>query len=73
MDPSEPAPAKHPANVPPRFHVKVEVADTAGNRGAAETSDGTPVVVDRTRPRSRIIGLDPSARNGSGPSARSLR
>ena len=62
-----------PANVPPRFHVKVEVADTAGNRGAAETSDGTPVVVDRTRPRSRIIGLDPSARNGSGPSARSLR
>ena len=51
-----------PASVPPRFHVRVDVVDTAGNRGWAETSEGPPVYVDRTRPRSRIIGLDPSAR-----------
>jgi hypothetical protein len=53
-----------PANVPSRFRVRVDVVDMAGNRGFAETPEGTPVVVDRTRPRGRIIGLDPSARAG---------
>jgi hypothetical protein len=61
-----------PPNVPPRFHLRVEVTDTAGNRGSAETTEAAPVIVDMTRPRSRIIGLDPSARTGVGPSARSL-
>ncbi len=55
-----------PTTVPPRFHVRVVAVDTVGNRGAAETLEGSPVIVDRTRPRSRIIGLDPSARNGRG-------
>ncbi len=62
-----------PPNVPPRFHLRVDVIDTAGNRGWAETTEGPPVIVDRTRPRSRIIGLDPSARTGSGPSLRAVR
>jgi hypothetical protein len=55
-----------PPNVPPRFHVRVDVVDTVGNRGTAETLEGSPVIVDRARPRSRIIGLDPSARSGRG-------
>lgn len=62
-----------PTNLPPRIHLRVDAVDTAGNRGHAETSEGSPVVIDRTRPRSRIIGLDPSARAGFGPAARSLR
>jgi hypothetical protein len=53
-----------PSGVPPRFHVRVEVVDEAGNRGFAETTEGAPVIVDRTRPRTRILGLDPSARAG---------
>jgi len=58
-----------PTTLPPRFHVRVDVVDTAGNRGYADTADTAPVVLDRTRPRGRIIGLDPSARAGpaSGP------
>jgi hypothetical protein len=44
-----------------------------GNRGAAETTNTAPIIVDRTRPRGRIIGLDPNARAGDGPSASSLR
>ena len=55
-----------PTNLPARFHLRVDVVDTAGNRGYAETTEGTPVVIDRTRPRGRIIGLDPSARAGMG-------
>ena len=57
--------------VPPRFHLKVEAVDEAGNRGAAETSESGAVIVDRTRPRSRILGLDPSAL--AGPATRSFR
>jgi hypothetical protein len=49
-----------PTNVPPRFHVKVEALDTLGNRGLADTQDLGPVVLDRARPRGRIIGLDTS-------------
>ncbi len=53
-----------PPNVPARFHLRVDVLDTVGNRGTAETLEGNPVIVDRARPRSRILGLDPSARSG---------
>jgi hypothetical protein len=60
-----------PANAPPRFHLRVDVLDTLGNRGFAETTETGPVLVDRTRPRGRIIGLDPSGR--TGPAARPLR
>jgi len=62
-----------PPTVPPRFHLRVDVVDSANNRGWAETTEGPPVYVDRTRPRSRIIGLDPSARTGTGPSTRAVR
>lgn len=62
-----------PPAVPPRFHLRVDVVDSAHNRGWAETTEGPPVYVDRTRPRSRIIGLDPSARTGTGPSTRAVR
>ena len=50
-----------PGNVPPKFHLKVEAVDTLGNRGSAETTDAGPILVDRTRPKGRIVGLDPAA------------
>jgi len=62
-----------PPSFPARFHLRVEAVDTLGHRGGAETTDSAPVIVDRSRPRSRIIGLDPNARAGDGPGARPLR
>lgn len=62
-----------PPTVPPRFHLRVDVLDDAGNRGFAETTEGSPVYLDRTRPRTRILGLDPSARTGMRPGAASIR
>ncbi len=62
-----------PPNVPPRFHIRVEAVDTVGHRGGAETTDTGAITVDRSRPRSRIIGLDPNARAGTGPAAWPLR
>ncbi len=62
-----------PTNVPTRFHIRVEAADSAGHRGFAESTEFGPIVLDRSRPRSRIIGLDPNARSGQGPSAWPLR
>jgi hypothetical protein len=50
-----------PQGVPPRFHVKIDVYDAVGNRASAETTDfGPPVIVDRSRPKGRILGLDQS-------------
>jgi hypothetical protein len=54
-----------PASTPPRFHVRVDAYDAVGNRGSAETTDVGAVLVDRTRPKGRIIGLDPSALGGT--------
>ena len=62
-----------PTNVPPRFHLRVDVVDEAGNRGFAETPEGSPVFLDRTRPRTRILGLDPSVRTGLRPGAGPVR
>ncbi|MGZ5949908.1 MAG: hypothetical protein ACXWO1_07200 [Isosphaeraceae bacterium] len=62
-----------PPSFPAKFHIRVEAVDTVGHRGGAETADSAPVIVDRSRPRSRIIGLDPNARAGVGPGARPLR
>jgi hypothetical protein len=62
-----------PATAPPRFHLKVEAVDSVGHRGSAETTETGPIMVDRSRPRSRIIGLDPAVRAGFGPSAGALR
>jgi len=62
-----------PPTVPRRFHLRVEAVDTVGHRGGAETTNSGAVMVDLSRPRSRIIGLDSNARAGIGPSARPLR
>ena len=48
-----------PPSFPAKFHIRVEAVDSVGQRGGAETTDAAPVIVDRSRPRSRIIGLDP--------------
>jgi hypothetical protein len=52
-------------NVPPavseKFHLKVEATDSVGHHASAETTDAGPISVDRSRPRSRIIGLDSNA------------
>jgi hypothetical protein len=63
-----------PPNAPPRLHLRIEASDTLGNRGAAETTETGSVLVDRTRPRSRILGLDKAElSSGGAPSARPLR
>ncbi len=62
-----------PASVPPRFHIRVEAIDSVGHRGYAETTDSGPIMVDRSRPRSRIIGLDTNARSGMSPSGWPIR
>jgi hypothetical protein len=55
-----------PPGIPGKFHLRVEAADTVGHLGGGETTDSGPIIVDRSRPRSRIIGvLDPNARAGS--------
>lgn len=51
-----------PPGVPHRFRIRIEVDDTLGHRGAAESE---PVIVDYAKPKARIIGLDPSVRTGS--------
>jgi hypothetical protein len=62
-----------PPTAPQRFHLKVEAVDSVGHLGSAETTDMGPITVDRSRPRSRIIGLDQNERAGAGPSARPMR
>jgi hypothetical protein len=62
-----------PATVPPKIHIRVEAADTVGNRGGAETTETGPVIVDRTRPRGRILGLDPGTRTSAGQGNRPFR
>jgi hypothetical protein len=46
-----------PANCPPRIHFRVDVVDSLGNRGSAETTETGAVLVDRTRPKGKITGL----------------
>jgi hypothetical protein len=62
-----------PVDVPPRFHLKVESVDSVGHHGTAETTESGAIMVDRSRPRSRIIGLEPNARSGGGAGGTSLR
>ena len=59
-----------PPNIPPRFHLRVDAVDSLGNHAMAETTDGTPVVLDRARPRGKIIGLDSSAQNAGDGAVR---
>ena len=62
-----------PPNCPPRVHFRVDVVDSLGNRGFAETIETGAILVDRTKPKGRILGLDPIVRDGTGPSARPIR
>lgn len=59
-----------PPDVPARFHVKIDVVDSLGNQRSAESTANGPIIVDRTRPKGRILGLDPSAQNGANASSR---
>lgn len=45
---------------PPKIHVRVDVRDALGNLGFAETTETGPVIVDRSKPKGRILGLDAS-------------
>ena len=59
-----------PPSFPAKFHIRVEAVDTARpSRLRPRRPTPAPVIVDRSRPRSRIIGLDPNARAGDGPGA----
>jgi hypothetical protein len=59
---------KLPPNLPGKVHFRVDVIDTLDNRGWAETPENAPVVVDRSRPRGKILGLDQGAAGGGGRS-----
>jgi hypothetical protein len=61
-----------PPSVPPRIHLRIDVIDSIGNRASAETQS-KPILVDRSRPRGRILGLDPHSIGGTGPDGRSRR
>jgi hypothetical protein len=62
-----------PQAIAERFHLKVEAVDSVGHKGSAETTESGSISVDRSRPRSRIIGLDASGHSGIGNDARPLR
>ena len=57
-----------PPAISERFHLKVEATDSVGHKGSAETTESGPISVDRSRPRSRIIGLDANGHSGNGAS-----
>ncbi len=56
---------KLPPNLPGKLHFRVDVIDTLDNRGFAETPENSPVVVDRSRPKGKILGLDQGAVGGN--------
>jgi hypothetical protein len=58
-----------PANCPARVHFRVDVVDSLGNRGSADTTESGAILVDRTKPKGKILGLDPP-RVGTGGSPR---
>ena len=46
------------ARCPAKVHVRIDVHDELGNLSFAETSAQEPVIVDRSKPKSRILGLE---------------
>ena len=62
-----------PPSCPARLHFRVDVVDSLGNRGIADTTETGALLVDRSKPKGRIIGLDAGQREGTGPSARPIR
>lgn len=59
-----------PSNIPPRIHLRIDALDRLGNRGFAETTETGSVLVDQSRPKGRILGLDPSTTSGMGARSR---
>lgn len=53
-----------PPDVPGRFHLRIDVIDHVGNQASDETTPNGPILVDRSRPRGRILGLDQGAQAG---------
>jgi hypothetical protein len=51
-----------PSSVPPKFHVRLEATDRAGNVGTFETK---LVIVDLSEPKGIILDAQPAARQGS--------
>lgn len=54
-----------PENVPFKFYVQLEAKDRAGNVGRRITD--TPVIVDLSRPKPRILGVEPTHRPTLSP------
>lgn len=53
--------------VPPIFHIRIEANDTAGNRSAVDTTQYEPVLLDRSRPKGRIVGISIDAIDSASP------
>ena len=56
-----------PPGIPPKFRIRIEVIDSVGHRGTAESS---PIVVDRAKPKGRILGLEPGGNRGTNQETR---
>ena len=64
---------KIPANCPPKIHFRVDVIDAMNNRGVADTTESGAILVDRTKPRGRITGLDSGLRDDTSTNAKPPR
>lgn len=53
--------------VPPVFHIRIEAIDLAGNRSSVDTTQYEPVLLDRSRPKGRILGINSIPTDTSGP------
>mgnify|MGYP005854083719 CR=1 FL=1 len=54
-----------PSHVPPRIHVRIDVIDTLKNRSYADTTASGPIVIDRSNPKGKILGLAPGFQQGT--------
>ena len=64
-----------PPGAPNRIDLRIDAVDTLGHRAFAETAPGKSILIDRSRPKGRIIGLDPvgSALKAANPGDSSFR
>jgi len=54
-----------PPHVPPRIHLRIDVIDILKNRSYADTTASGPVVIDRSNPKGKILGLAPGFQQGT--------
>jgi hypothetical protein len=59
--------------VPPVFHIKIDARDDAGNQSSVDTTNYEPVLLDRSRPRARIIGLSMAGQNSQPEEPRTYK